>query len=292
MSVIFTVDKFTSYDNTSLRYGVLNAEREGSGQQPIVFVPGLGGSVKNAINFLEQFVPHHGPVYSVDARGFGLNEKLDPQPNPGHYLQDLHQFVLYLQQQHHLKSDDAPLIFGLSLGGVFATLYATQFTHPFTGVVLISPAFEPHPKIFTTSFKLKNYLQVLLKGTGAMTTMPYGIHDITRNPEKYNDPNFQDPLIMPTLYLFMVDIMCRKASRQMRNITLPTAVIIPEQDLICNPHAMKRMFDRIPHPRKALFSYPNLYHDIMMEPDEDLNLVCGDINTWITDLGLVKVSTE
>lgn len=284
MQVNFTVETFEATDKTPLRYALMRSENPPNEQHPIVFVPGLGGTVKSAISFLERLVPHHGPVYSMDARGFGLNEHLAPKPFPGSYLQDFQQFIHHLQEQGQLLPQHTPILIGLSLGGVYATLHVIQNQHPFKGLILVAPAFCPHPKLFTLGYKLKNYTQVLLKGVKAMTTLPYGIKDLTRNSDLYEDPNFTDPLVLPSFYLFLVERLCKKAYTQTHRIHVPTAVVVPEQDMVCDPQAMQLAYDRIPHPNKTLLRYTDLFHDVMQEPEADQCQICQDLSRWIASL--------
>jgi alpha-beta hydrolase superfamily lysophospholipase len=91
MDATFTVETFEAQDHQLLRYGRIDIDEPQSGvnRHPVIFVPGLGGSVKFAISFLKRLVPDHGPVYSLDARGIGLNEGLNPQPHPAEYIKDL-----------------------------------------------------------------------------------------------------------------------------------------------------------------------------------------------------------
>jgi alpha-beta hydrolase superfamily lysophospholipase len=286
MSAIFKVDSFASHDQTVLRYGLIEGELHGDNRNPIIFVPGLGGSVKFAIRFLERFVPHHGPVYSLDARGFGLNEAVPPRPTPGGYLNDFHHFLQLLQEKNLVSEGSSPIIIGLSLGAVLTTLYLTENaeSHPFKGAVLMAPAFSPHPETFNVQFKLKNYAKVMTKGINAITTLPYGVHDLTRNPDSYDDPNFQDPLSLPLFYLFLVERLCKKAYSNIRKVSVPTAVVVPEKDFVCDPKYMKLAFDRIPHSQKELFTYADLYHDVAMEPDEDQHIVSTDLAQWMASI--------
>lgn len=286
MSTIFTVKTCLGFDNTPLRYGLIQPEshEESSEQHPIVFIPGLGGSVKFALDFLKRFVPHHGPIYSLDARGIGLNEQVAPLPHPNSYLRDFHSFIQHLQQENRISNQSNPVMIGLSLGGIYAIMYSTEYSHPFQGIILIAPAFRPHPKLFTPAFKCKSYASILLKGAHACVTMPYRVQDLTRNPDKYNDPNFKEPLTLPAFYLFLVERLCRKAFARISRIDSPISVVIPENDRVCDPEAMKQAYNRIPHQHKALFTYPALYHDIMLEPEEDQDRVFSDLDAWINSL--------
>ncbi len=284
-SPIFTIDSFPT-PSGPLRYGIVRDELRSAEKpaRPVVFVPGLGGSVKNALSFMRLMAQEFGVVYSLDARGFGINEGRKPTPNPSAYLKDFQKFILYLQQINAIDENNKPIIIGISLGSVLSTLFTTSYQHPFTAQILVAPAFRPHPQLFDTSFKLKNYSQVFIKGPWALTRLPYGIQDLTRNADLYNDPLFQDPLVLPTFYLFFVDLLCRKALSRCKRIAIPTAVVVPEKDSICDPVTMTQACKCINHPQTRLLNYPDLYHDVFMEPEEDQRHVVTDLVHWLSDL--------
>jgi alpha-beta hydrolase superfamily lysophospholipase len=284
MSVLFTIETFEVGDGTVLRYALMQAENPTTEHHPIVFVPGLGGSVKFAKTFLETLVPQMGPAFSLDPRGFGINDHLAPQPNPADYLSDLHHFIQHLQNTGQIMPANPPLVFGISLGAVYVAMYTSMQKHPFKGAVLIAPAFLPHPELFTWQYKLKNYANFFLKGFRALTVLPYGIRQLTQNEERYDDPHFKEPLTLPSFYLLSVERLCKKAYARTARMMLPTAVIIPEKDTICDPHAMRLAYERIPHPKKAMLTYPNLYHDVVQEHQVDLKQLYADVEDWSSTL--------
>ncbi len=284
VAVDLPLQTFISHDATPLNYARMPADENSDNRHPLVFVPGLGGSVRYAANFLQQLLPHHGPVFSLDARGFGINENVPPEPNPASYLKDFNAFIRHLQQNGSIRPDQHPVIIGISLGAVLSVLFTTQYPHPFKAMVLIAPAFYPHPKLFTWKFRLKSYAGVLRRGLKASVTLPYTIRELTRNEALFQEDPFKEPSVMPTFYLLLVDRLCGKAFKRSRKIVLPTAIIVPGNDFICDPEAMFKAFERIPHSEKRIFSYPELYHDVVMEPEPDTCRVCEDLSTWIRSL--------
>ncbi len=282
MTIEFHVESFQAKDSATIRYGVLSATQPNApSQRPIVFVPGLGGSIKFALNFLKRFVPHHGPVYSMDGRGMGLNEELAPKPSPGDYLQDLDEFIRYLQQKELIQADQSPILMGLSLGSIYTTLFATRYTHPFKALILLAPAFSPHPKTFGFRFRLKNYSRIFYKGIKAMTTMPYGVRELSRDETLYDDPHLQNPMVLPSFYLFLVERMCLKAFKSIRQLRLPTAFVVPGQDVVCCPERMLAAFQQIPGNQKKCFAYPDLYHDVAQELEADQVRLEADLTEWL-----------
>jgi pimeloyl-ACP methyl ester carboxylesterase len=71
---MFQIHEYSGADGNPLRYGKLtNPNQPTQGGKAMLFVPGLGGSVKGALSFLEQLLPEYSPIYGPDLRGFGLN---------------------------------------------------------------------------------------------------------------------------------------------------------------------------------------------------------------------------
>src|SRR5689334_5112463 len=114
---MFVANEYTGADGEILRYGELLNSRQPSSNRALLFIPGLGGSIKSALEFLEALLPVHSPIYGPDLRGFGLNPLQDPLHQADIILKDLDAF--YRQVVEPVQLRDITLC-GLSLGGVFA----------------------------------------------------------------------------------------------------------------------------------------------------------------------------
>ena len=266
-----TLETYTAADGTDLRYAKLVHPDAPESGQPLVYVPGLGGSVKSALGFLEKLLPLCSPIISLDPRGVGINEHVAYQRHPAHYLDDFAPWVSALSRDNQWETTGAtPHLMGLSLGGVITTRYINQYQatqHPFKHLILVSPAFKPHPDMFPASFKMKTYTGVLTKGLNAFTTLPYDIHQITQNAERHADPHFQAPITLPTLYLFLIEQMCNHSYKATRRLSIPTTTLVPGHDLICCARAMHTAHEAIAHEDKCVLTFPEAYHDLMIEPE-------------------------
>jgi alpha-beta hydrolase superfamily lysophospholipase len=262
---MFVANAYTGADGEILRYGELLNSRQPSSGKALLFIPGLGGSIKSALEFLEALLPVHSPIYGPDLRGFGLNPLQDPLHQADIILKDLDAF--YRQVVEPVQHQDVTLC-GLSLGGVFATLLAARYPERFSRLVLFAPAYKPHARSFSLSYTIRNILAHLILGKKARTQLPYGLADITSNPRILEDPqyNILEPLILTPGFLLSVRNLCLQAMREAANIKIPTLMVIPGQDTVCDPAAMRQAFDRIPAntPKKCLH-YADFYHDVLME---------------------------
>ncbi|MCA9842281.1 MAG: alpha/beta fold hydrolase [Cyanobacteria bacterium HKST-UBA03] len=283
----FTVRSFTTPAGTPLRYGIITPP----GAQPadtlpiFVYVPGLGGSIKKALDFLDALAQQTNHlVYSMDARGFGLNEGIRPTVTPAGYLNDFQRFMHHLNQTQPAFTNATPTLIGISLGGALSVLAGVQHPHLFRGCVLLAPAFQPHPDCFSAGFKLANAFKLLTLGPMAKTTLPYNIYNLTQNEDKHQDPNFGDPFVMPTFYLFLVEALCQKALRACARLHKPVLMIEPVLDQICAPQAMADGFARCPHPNKQYERHDTAFHDLTIEPADIQQPILNQINDWLGTL--------
>ena len=262
---MFDIQDFTGADGHPLRYGRLHNAGMETHERAMLFIPGLGGSVKGALNFLELLLPRFSMIYGPDVRGFGIN----PLETPLTHARDLLPDLEALFDQVILPAKHKELVLcGISLGGVLATLLASRYPERFSKVILLAPAFKPHPKTFSLGYTLVNTFAFLLQGRKAMAELPYGLEALTTNPDVLNDPEYANhpPLILNSGFLLGVRNLCRQAIAETRNLKLPTMVVIPGKDVVCDPKAMRLAYQRIPATTpKVCLDYPDLYHDVLFE---------------------------
>jgi alpha-beta hydrolase superfamily lysophospholipase len=262
---MFEVQTYIGADGYPLRYGRLLDATQTSGERAMLFIPGLGGSVKGALDFLGHLQHAYNPIYGPDLRGFGLNPLETPLNGAKDLLSDLEAFY----QQVIVPAGHRELaLCGISLGGVLATILAARHPERFSKLVLLAPAFKPHPKTFTLNYTLVNTLAFLLKGKKARTQLPYGLESLTTNPAILNDPQYSElpPLELNSGFLLGVRDLCNTAFSEIRTLSLPTMMVIPGQDLVCDPAAMLAAYQRIPASTpKVCQEYPDFYHDVLFE---------------------------
>ncbi len=264
---MFELIEYSGAARFPMRAGRLRVPDDRGDNRAMLFIPGLGGSVKGALDFLEQLQPAYPTIYGPDLRGFGLNPLETPLTGADLLLPDLEAFY----QQVILPAGHQELVLcGISLGGVLATLLAARHPERFSKVILMAPAYKPHPKTFTLSYTLINTLAFLLKGKKALTQLPYGMDALTTNPAVLNDTQYlhMEPLILNAGFLLGVRDLCQKAFSEIRQLRLPTMMVIPGQDVVCDPAAMRAAFARIPEQTANVCQeYPDFYHDVLFEAE-------------------------
>jgi alpha-beta hydrolase superfamily lysophospholipase len=264
---MFEVHEYQGADGAPLQYGkILAASGRASKGKAMLFIPGLGGSVKGALDFLEQLSDEYNPIYGPDLRGFGLNllEK-NPLTSAKIILKDLEAFY----QQVIVPAEHTELaLCGLSLGGVLATLLACRYPERFSKLTLLAPAYRPHRKTFTLGYTIRNTLAFMIQGGKARTQLPYGLAEITSNAAILSDPQYTTvpPLVLSPGFLLGVRDLCNQAFSEIRQLQVPTLMVIPGQDIVCDPDAMRKAYERIPTTTPKLCrEYPDFYHDVLFE---------------------------
>ncbi len=281
---MFTVEEYVGAGGYRLRYGKLvNRDCHQTGRT-LLFVPGLGGSVKGALPFLEKLLPVFSPIYGPDLRGFGLNPLEKPIHSSKILLEDLEAF----HQAVGLEQPKQPvLLAGLSLGGVLATLLATQNPERYERLLLMAPAFRAHGKSFSLQYQIKNALRRFILGREAYTRLPYNVDALTTNPDILNDPQYRNPppLDLSFDFLWSLRTLCNQSLQATKEIQIPTMMVVPGQDVVCDPEAMRQGYEQIPAstPKTYRF-YPELYHDILFENahSEIAEAVCQWATTPLT----------
>lgn len=285
---MFEVLSYTASDGAPLKYGrIYNKDNPDTGKA-LLFLPGLGGSVKGALHFLELLLPEYSPIYSPDLRGFGLNPIEMPLPKADIIEKDLEAFyqgVIGPASHAHLA------LSGISLGGVLATLMATSHPERFTSLSLLAPAFKPHKSSFSPAYVLRNVLGHLLLGPKARTELPYGMEAVTGNPAILNDPQYNGALklVLTPGFLLSVRDLCNRAMKNLATLKLPALVVVPGQDIVCDPDTMRQAYRRIPdHIPKHLLEYRDFYHDVLFEAEH--HRLAQETLGWLLSLDSPSIS--
>lgn len=273
----FTIEGYTGEAGMPMRYGKLTNNTPNTGKT-LLFVPGLGGSVKAAIPFLSHLLPYYDEILGCDLRSFGLNPVESPIFTADWHLKDIHHFfeATGILKRPHLD------VFGISLGGALATLIEKAHHKHFRHLMLMSPAYKSVNATFPLSYQIKNILGRLLQGKSHTIRLPYGLKELTQNPAVLNDPHHQTAPEVPLTidYLLSVKALTQSAYKHTCKINTPTMILVPELDVICDPTAMKQGYNNIPDSTpKSLNIYPDLFHDILLETQHPQ--VAQEVIQWL-----------
>lgn len=265
-------------DNQEQQVVVFKHKPPQDGQKPkaLFYIAGLGGTSLLALDLLETMLPAFDTVLGFDLRGFGVNQELAPK-TPQEQLKEVMTGAYYTVQDLGLESHQFHLV-GLSLGGVMATHWATDpnWPAPWQSLLLLAPGYAGHPSSFTLPYILGNAVPGLL-GLKKKLKLPYGRTDLTQNPRYLDEESYQEHIQalglekaytsqMPIPYMLQIPGFGKSGLAAAKKLWVPTVVVIPGQDKVCDPRLMYQAYEQLPaETPKQLVELPGVKHDIPLE---------------------------
>lgn len=176
--------------------------------------------------------------------------------------------------------NQAPLLLGHSMGGLFATRFALSRLSPLRGLILSSPALA-----ISLSGPQKLLLKILSR-LAPRLAIPNGLDStkLSRDP-KVCEAYLKDPLvhdkITSRLLLRMLDAMafCQANAATM---TIPVLMLVAGDDALVDPEGSRAFYPKLPPKLVTWHCYDEMYHEIFNELDA--GRVFGDIRTWLSQL--------
>lgn len=81
--------------------------------------------------------------------------------------------------------------------------------------------------------------------------------------------------------------VCREVQGKFEEVTLPLLIVHGAEDKVCDPGCVEELYRRAASKDKTLRIYPEMWHQLSGEPQENVELVFGDILNWL----LARTST-
>ncbi|GMH13311.1 hypothetical protein Nepgr_015152 [Nepenthes gracilis] len=75
--------------------------------------------------------------------------------------------------------------------------------------------------------------------------------------------------------------ICRELQGKFEEVEIPFLIVHGGDDVICDPACVEELYRRAASKDKTLKIYPDLWHQLVGEADEDVELVFGDIVEWL-----------
>jgi len=219
-------------------------------------------------------------VYALDHRGHGKSEGSRTHVDRfDDYLHDLDLMVAVATEAGR------PMMLGHSMGGLVAFRYALAHPEKLRAMILSSPWFGTRAKVS----KVELALAPLLSRLTPMLRMPpkLAARDVCRDPAIVA-AYAADPLIeVKFTTRWAVEGLAAIAGthKQAANFGLPVLFLQAEADRLVDPAATRAVFDLIRSASKTYKMYPDMYHEILNDPDKER--VLGDIRQWLTEQALV-----
>jgi acylglycerol lipase len=206
-------------------------------------------------------------IYAFDLRGHGRSE--GPRawvPRFEEYLEDLDRVLAEVRR----RQPTGPLfLFGHSMGGAIVTLYAIDHRPMIAGVVLSAPALRRPASVSSGTAAFTKFLSVVAPHLGVFR-LPNG--QFSRDPSVVaamaSDPLiYQPPAPARTAgeLLKAIDRIRRRAPE----FTVPLLALHGSADLLTHPEGSRALVANARSTDKALRIFPNLYHDLLHEPERE-----------------------
>jgi alpha-beta hydrolase superfamily lysophospholipase len=242
----------------------------------LVFIHGLGAHTGWFIDMGNQLNQHGLNVYMDDHRAFGRSGGVRGHVRRGTiYIDDLKRFLAEVQKRH----PDAPLFLcGHSMGGMFATYLATQFS-PLKGLILINPWIRDRVKVKTSA--LVQTLAGGITGSDRIVVRDVDTDQMTLVPEAGRLLSADSYWVRNQSGSFLTEVtrMRLGALRAARRVSVPALVIQGEGDRTLVQKATRNLYLQLGSRDKTWKTYAGLAHDFEFDPGRAV--LDGDIADWI-----------
>lgn len=251
-----------------------------SGTAGVVIMHGLGehcgryahlARFFNALGFTVRTYDHRGHGQSGGARG--------DVPDDDAMLRDARLVVNDFTRQLHAP----PILFGHSMGGLFAARFATAGLAPLHALILSSPALAIRMSGFQSA--LLKLASVLIPGIG----LPNGLntrylsHD-AEVVQAYENDALVHGKVSARLLNSMLQAMTY-AHDHAPHLTIPVLLMVAEDDRLVDPIGSQRFSARLAPAISNAIYYEDFYHEIFNELDA--TRVFDDLRTWLEQRHLV-----
>jgi alpha-beta hydrolase superfamily lysophospholipase len=219
----------------------------------------------NALGFAVRTYDHRGHGKSGGARG--------DVPDQDAMLRDARMVINDFSKQ----LDAPPLLFGHSMGGLFAARFATEGLAPLRGLILSSPALALRMSAIQAA--LLKVATVLIPGVGVANGLQtrYLSHDGEVIQAYENDALVHGKISARLLNAMLQAI--KYAHEHVQTLTIPVLLLVAQDDQLVDPAGSERFAEKLaPAVSNAIF-YPGFYHEIFNELDAAR--VFDDLRIWL-----------
>ena len=252
---------------------------DGEAKAVILVAHGLGEHISRYTNLVNKVVPLGYAVYGLDHRGHGKSEGqrvyIDRFQS---YLKDLN--TLY-QMAHKDYPDKKIFLYGHSMGGLIATVYALQYQNDLVGLVISAPALKPGESISPAIIAMAGFLSAVTPKLGVQALDSTYISKDKAVVEAYD----KDPLVYRgkvTARLGSELFTTMKAvDSKLQSIVIPLLILQGSEDKMVNQEGAKALYAKAGSKDKTLKIYEGFYHEVHNEPGKDR--VFTDMGMWLAD---------
>lgn len=175
------------------------------------------------------------------------------------------------------SSTVAPLLFGHSMGGLFAARFAVAGLSPLRGLILSSPG------LALPLSRFQMFLLKLMSVIAPGVSVPNGlsIQHLSHDPtiaEAYRN----DPLVHNKISARLLNSMLHAGEYALdhaHTLSIPTLLLVAGDDRLVMPEGARRFFKALNPVFGTLYEYDKMYHEIFNEVESER--VFGDLQHWL-----------
>ncbi len=233
----------------------------------VLLVPGLGAQSQWGGGMVRRLIDDNPLIYGLDTAALTETEGRGHLENRKDLVTELRDAVACLAQKH-----GGPVyVVSISLGAITAVHLAADPPESLGGVVLMAPAFRPSRASFSPRFYFETLTRFVAERLSLRPPKPQAMpyedaaallpqDDWTRGATACLSSLSTHSFIQLGRMLFL------EGFAKARKIQVPVLMMVPSEDTVCSPEAMRKGFRKIPAADKTLVEFPQTRHNMIFEP--------------------------
>lgn len=251
---------------------------EGTPKAGVVIVHGYGEHTGRYVHVAEELTRNGYAVSTFDLRGHGRSQG-DPRTfvrSFDEHLDDLERFLSRVRERH---SGRPLFLFGHSMGGTIATLFAIARQPEIRGLLLSGASLKLSDNYSPSLITLAKIISLVLP---KLRLIKLDASAVSRDAEVVRE-YVTDPLVyhggIPARTGAEMNRAMERIRQRMETLEVPLLIMHGTCDLLADPEGSRQLYDRAESGDKDLRLYEGLYHEILNEPEKAQ--VLADMVEWL-----------
>jgi acylglycerol lipase len=251
---------------------------EGTPKAGVVIVHGYGEHTGRYVHVAEELTRNGYAVSTFDLRGHGRSQG-DPRTfvrSFDEHLDDLERFLSRVRERH---SGRPLFLFGHSMGGTIATLFAIARQPEIRGLLLSGASLKLSDNYSLSLITLAKIISLVLP---KLRLIKLDASAVSRDAEVVRE-YVTDPLVyhggIPARTGAEMNRAMERIRQRMETLEVPLLIMHGTCDLLADPEGSRQLYDRAESDDKDLRLYEGLYHEILNEPEKAQ--VLADMVEWL-----------
>lgn len=246
----------------------------------VVIVHGAAEHIGRYAHVAAKFVEHGYAVYGYDQRGHGRSDgKRGYFKTFEHPINDLARYIKLICTT---QNDPKIFLYGHSMGSIVTLAYLLRdHHHPITGLITSGTplAIEGEGEVSNIIVSAVRTLNQFIPDAPLISLDVTGM---SRDPAVLatwtTDPHVNLTLLRVRTTMGILGTV-RHIRANWSDITLPMLILHGGADRIVDSDGSRQLYENIQSTDKTLKVYPELYHEIVNEPERQM--VLNDMVTWL-----------